>query len=403
MDTHIARQPIFDTHTQVYGYELLFRNGRHNAMPEEMDGDRATSQLLSSSFFTIGIDTLTNGKYAFINFTEKLINTGIPSLFPWKQTVIEVLETVPATAEVIRALTVARAKGYTVALDDFVLDAASSPFLDVADIIKVDLLDTPAHKVEALAHSAREKGITLLAEKVESKEVFTWASELGFTLFQGYFFCRPEIISGKEIPADSLTLLRLVAEINRTDVDVEAVERLVVTDVAIVFKLLSHLNSAWYGLKAPVSSLREALRMLGLDEVRRLVGLIAMGNISAGVPTELLRVSAVRGRLCELAVGRSSLRTDPTELFTLGIFSLIDTILHRPMEEVLSRLPLSPATVAALTRGTGPQAPFLRFAKAFEQGQWDEMAREARTVDLPERHIGKIITDTLSWNQGLPV
>ncbi|VFQ43356.1 EAL and HDOD domain-containing protein [Desulfoluna butyratoxydans] len=403
MDTHIARQPIFDTRTQVYGYELLFRNGRHNAMPEEMDGDMATSQLLSSSFFTIGIDTLTNGKYAFINFTEKLINDGIPSLFPLKQTVIEVLETVPATPKVVRALAEARARGYTVALDDFVLDAASSPFLDVADIIKVDLLDTPPEKVEALARSARQRGITLLAEKVESREVFAWAAGLGFSLFQGYFFCRPEVISGKEIPASSLTLLRLVAEINRSDVDVEAVERLVVTDVAIVFKLLSHLNSAWYGLKHPASSLREALRMLGLDEVRRLVGLIAMGNLASDVPEELLRVSAVRGRICELAVGHSSLRTDPAELFTLGIFSLIDTILHRPMKEVLSHLPLSPATVAALTSGTGPQAPFLRFARAFEQGQWTEMAREARTINLAEHHIGKIITDTLTWNQSLPV
>jgi len=403
MDTHIARQPIFDTHTQVYGYELLFRNGQNNAMPEEIDGDMATSQLLSSSFFTIGIDTLTNGKYAFINFTETLINNGIPSLFPWKQTVIEVLETVPATPKVIRALASARAKGYTVALDDFILNAASSPFLDVADIIKVDLIDTPPHKVEILARSARKRGITLLAEKVESEEVFTWASGLGFTLFQGYFFCRPEIISGKEIPAASLTLIQLLAEINRPDVDVETVERLVVTDVAIVFKLLAHLNSAWYGLKSPVSSLRDALRMLGLDEIRRLIGLIAMSKISTDVPEELLRLSAVRGRLCELAVCHSSLATDPTELFTLGIFSLIDAILQRPMQEVLTHLPLSPDTVEALTEGTGPQAPFLRFAKAFEHGQWDEMSREARAVHLPEKQIGNIINDTLSWSRSLPV
>lgn len=402
MDTHIARQPIFNDQKQVFGYELLFRNGPNNAMPDDIDGDTATSQLLSSSFFTIGIDTLTNGKYAFINFTEKLINIGIPNLFPWQRTVIEVLETVPATPEVIRALVTARAKGYTVALDDFILDAASSPFLDVADIIKVDILDTPAPKVEELALAAGKRGITLLAEKVESDAVFTRARELGFSLFQGYFFCRPEIISGKEIPAASLTLLKLMAEMNRPDVDFKTIERLMAMDVAISYKLFSHLNSAWYGLKNPLSSLGEALRMLGLDEIRRLVGLIVMSKVASQAPQELLRVSAIRGRLCELAVHHAATKTEPSELFTLGIFSLIDTILHRPMAEVLGHLPLSPATVQALTEGTGPQAPFIQLAKAFERGQWAEMTRAARAIGLPEKTLGEIIIDTLSWSRNLP-
>ncbi|BCS97785.1 hypothetical protein DSLASN_34170 [Desulfoluna limicola] len=402
MDTHIARQPIFNDQKQVFGYELLFRNGLNNAMPDDIDGDTATSQLLSSSFFTIGIDTLTNGKYAFINFTEKLINIGIPNLFPWKQTVIEVLETVPATPEVVQALASARRKGYTVALDDFVLNGASSPFLDVADIIKVDLLDTPFDKVEELAAAAEKKGITLLAEKVETEEMFRRATKLGFTLFQGYFFCKPEIISGKEIPAASVTLLKLVAEMNRPDIDFGTIERLVAKDVAIVYKLLSHLNSAWYGLRSPVSSLKEALRMLGLDEIRRLIGLIVMGKIASNSPEELLRTSAVRGRLCELAVQSSGMDTEPSELFTMGIFSLIDTILSRPMEEVLGHLPLSSATVTALTEGTGPQAPFLKFARAFEQGLWVEMTEAARTINLPENQIGGIIIDTLTWNRTLP-
>ncbi len=402
MDTHIARQPIFNDQKQVFGYELLFRNGLNNAMPDDIDGDTATSQLLSSSFFTIGIDTLTNGKYAFINFTEKLINIGIPNLFPWKQTVIEVLETVPATPEVIQALASARRKGYTVALDDFILNGASSPFLDVADIIKVDLLDTPFDKVEELAVAAEKKGITLLAEKVETEEMFRRSRRLGFSLFQGYFFCKPEIISGKEIPASSLTLLKLMAEMNRPDIDFGTIERLVAKDVAIVYKLLSHLNSAWYGLRSPVSSLKDALRMLGLDEIRRLVGLIVMGKIASNSPEELLRTSAVRGRLCELAVQSSGMDIEPSELFTMGIFSLIDTILNRPMNEVLDHLPLSSATVAALTEGTGPQAPFLQLARAFEQGQWAEMTEAARSINLPEDQIGGIIIDTLTWNRNLP-
>lgn len=402
MDTHIARQPIFNGQKKVFGYELLFRNGPNNAMPEEIDGDTATSQLLSSSFFTIGIDTITNGKYAFINFTEKLINIGIPSLFPWKQTVVEVLETVPATPEVIRALSSARRKGYTVALDDFILNNDSSPFLDVADIIKVDLLETPLHEIEELATAAQKKGITLLAEKVETKEEFNQAKKMGFALFQGYYFCKPEIISGKEIPASTLTLLKLMTEMSHPDVDFQTIERLVAKDVAIIYKLLSHINSAWYSLKSPVTSLKDALRMLGLDEVRRLIGLIVMSKIASSAPEELLLTSAVRGRLCELAVQHSSLEAEPSELFTMGILSLIDTILNRPMAEVLGHLPLSSATVAALTEGTGPQAPFLQLARAFEGGQWAEMTQAARAIRLPEDQIGSIIMDTLSWNRNLP-
>ena len=402
MDTHIARQPIFNAQKHVFGYELLFRDGPNNAMPEHMDGDAATSQLLSSSFFTIGIDTLTNGKYAFINFTETLINIGIPSLFPTDCTVIEVLETVPATPQVIRALTEARSKGYTVALDDYVMDHASAPFLDVADIIKVDLLDTSPKDVEALVSVAKKKGITLLAEKVETKEVFAWAKQLGFSLFQGYFFCKPEIISGKEIPAASITLLKVLAEINRPDVAFQTIERLISKDVAIVYKLLSHLNSAWYGLKSKVSSFSEALRMLGLDEIRRIIGLIVMGKIASNAPAELLRLSAMRGRLCELAVENSTMKQESSELFTLGIFSFIDTILNRPMEEVLGHLPLSEATVVALTKGTGPLAPFLEFARAYERAHWEEMIHAAEVIGLPEEKIGGIIIDTLEWSRELP-
>jgi EAL and modified HD-GYP domain-containing signal transduction protein len=309
---------------------------------------------------------------------------------------------VPATPAVINSLASARRKGYTVALDDFILNCDSSPFLDVADIIKVDLLETPLREIEALSAAAREKGITLLAEKVETKEVFNEAKKLGFALFQGYFFCQPEIISGKEIPAGTLTLLKLVAEMNRPDVDFQTIERLVAKDVAITYKLLSHLNSAWYGLKSPVASLKDALRMLGLDEIRRLIGLIVMSKIASNAPDELLRTSAIRGRLCELAVQHSSLDTDPSELFTMGIFSLIDTILNRPMTEVLGHLPLSSATVTALTEGTGPQAPFLRLARAFERGQWVEMTQAARAIHLPENLIGNLIIDTLSWNRNLP-
>lgn len=402
MDSYIARQPILDNQKHVFGYELLFRDGPKNAMPNGMDGDTATSQILSSSFFTIGIDTLTNGKYAFINFTEKLITQGIPNLFPQNQTVIEVLETVPATPEIITALTRARANGYTVALDDYILNKASSPFLDVADIIKIDLLDTPPHRVEALTTIGKGRGITLLAEKVETKKAFEWAQSLGFTLFQGYFFCRPEIISGKEIPAESLTLLRLVTELHRPDVDFQIIEALVAQDVAITFKLLCHLNSAWYGLKSPVSSLMEALRMLGIDEIRRLIGLIVMARITSNNPKELLRLSAVRGRLCELASHHSSMNTDTSEFFALGIFSLIDTILNRPMEEVLGHLPLPPTTILALTKGTGPMAPFLEFIKAFEYGEWKSMTQAAQMIRLPEARIGEIITDTLVWTRNLP-
>ena len=402
MDTHIARQPIFNTQNHVFGYELLFRDGPNNSMPEHMDGDTATSQLLSSSFFTIGIDTLTNGKYAFINFTEKLINIGTPSLFPPDCTVIEVLETVPATPQVIRALTEARSKGYTVALDDYIMDHASTPFLDVADIIKVDLLDTQPQDVEALVHAAKERGIALLAEKVETKEAFAWAKGLGFSLFQGYFFCKPEIISGKEIPAASITLLKVLAEINRPDVAFQTIERLIAKDVAIVYKLLSHLNSAWYGLKSKISSFSEALRMLGLDEIRRIIGLIVMGKIASNAPAELLRLSAMRGRLCELAVEKSTMTQEPSELFTLGIFSFIDTILNRPMEEVLGHLPLSEDTVAALTKETGPLAPFLKFVRAYEQAHWEEMIQAARIIGLPEEKIGGIIIDTMEWSREPP-
>lgn len=397
MDTHIARQPIFNSEEKIFGYELLFRNGLDNAMPGEIDGDAATSKLLSSSFFTIGIDTLTNGKYAFINFTQKLITSRIPKLFPPSHTVIEVLEDVLASPDVIEALQSARKSGYTVALDDFILTEETRPLLEAADIIKVDLLATPLSDIDELMEAAKDKKITLLAEKVETPEVFLKAKEMGFSLFQGYFFCRPELISGKEIPASTVTLLQLVAEVNRPKVDYDTLERLIARDLSLVHKLLSRLNSAWYGLKNPVHSLGEALHMVGIDEIRRLVGLVAMARIASSAPEELVRTSLVRARLCELIAQNSPLAPLAPTLYALGLFSLLDALLAKPMDEILKDLPLPEVLTEALSNGAGPLMPFLDFVRAYEQGAWADLTHAASRIKLPKERIATVLVDTLTW------
>ncbi len=241
MDVFVARQPIFDTHKKLYAYELLFRTGMTNAFPD-MDGETATSSLLSSSFFTVGIEQISGGHRTFINFTEDLLLKGAPTMLPAGNVVVEVLEDVHPTEEVIDSCKSLVAKGYDLALDDFVFTDEWLPLVKIAKVIKIDFRLTPIEEIEKIVAIIKQYKCKLLAEKIETYDEFQQALDMGFVYFQGYFFAKPEILKNKDIPSSQLTLLQLITEVNRTEFDVTTLERLINQDVSVSFKLLKYLN-----------------------------------------------------------------------------------------------------------------------------------------------------------------
>ena len=394
MDVFVARQPIFNRKKNVYAYELLFRSGISNGFPG-VDGNTATSSLLSSSFFTVGIERISGGHKSFINFTEDLLLRGTPTLFPHDKIMVEILETVNPTEEIITVCKVLRDKGYSLALDDFVYAQRFEPLIELSRIIKVDFRLTPLDEIEKMVKYLSKYPCKLLAEKIETYEEFQKALGMGFWYFQGYFFAKPEVLKNKEIPSAKLTILQLIANVNTADFDVVVLEKLINQDVAISFKLLNYLNSAYFERLHPISSIRQAIAFLGEDGFRLFVSLIATSRLADSKPEELIRTSIIRARFLE-QIGKE-LKIASGELFMMGLFSLLDAMLDNSMEYLLSKLPMTDDVDDALIRRKGKLFPYLRLVETYEAANWSDFELAQREFDIPGEKIIQYYIDALGW------
>ncbi len=400
MDTYVARQPIFNLRKKIFAYELLFRNGTENAMGN-IDGDSATKTVLANSFFSIGLDTILGGKKGFVNFTSNLLINKVPLLLPKKSIVVEVLENVDPTPELVEACRLMAQKGYTLALDDFVYNDIWRPLLEIAHIIKFDLRQSTFDQIKDYISRLDNPGLKLLAEKVETHAEFTSARKMGFEFFQGYFFCKPEIVQGKEIPGAKINLLQLMAKINQPDFDFDQLEKVIERDVSLFYKLLRYINSAFFAKSHRISSIKQALVYMGQAEIRRFVSLIAMSNLAAGKPNELIRASCIRAKFCELMPGDQADPVMRAELFTLGIFSLIDAIMDQPMAAIMEALPLADSIRSALVDQSGPLYPYLMLAEAYERGKWKLVGPLTAALKLENVHLPSLYLDACKWADSL--
>lgn len=394
MDIFVARQPIFDKKRQVFAYELLFRGSMENYMPD-IDGDAATSSVLSSSFLNLGLDALSGGRNVFINFTRKLLVDLIPLVFPAKDTIVEILETITPDEEVLKACNALKKRNYRLALDDYVFDPAMQPFLKVADIVKVDFMGASLEEIRNKISSIPKKTI-LLAEKIETWDEFREAIGMGFSLFQGYFFCKPEVVKGREVPAASVALLEIMKEVTSADVDFDRVTMRISNDVSISYKLLRYINSAFFKRVHSITSIKSALIYLGQDELRRFISVILMANLASSTP-ELAIASCVRGRFCELVGDTRGKPGTNQNLFTLGLFSLIDAILDKPMERIMDQLPLADPIKDALINQSGPLADILNLSVSFEKGDWELLDSAARGLALNGDILPSLYNDAILW------
>lgn len=396
MNVFVARQPIFDHHKKLYAYELLFRTGATNGFPN-IDGTTATTSLLSSTFFTVGIDKITHGRLAFINFTEDLIAKGIPELFPPDKLMVEILEDVTPGPAVVTACRQLKEKGYSLALDDFVYSRQFDELLAMSDIIKIDFRLTPIAQVGEMIETLRGFNCLLLAEKVETYEEFEKAIGLGFDYFQGYFFSKPEVLQNRDLSASQLTMLQLLAEINSADreFDVDALERLVGQDISITYKLLKYINSAHFSRIKAISSVAQAISYLGEKGFRMFVSLIATSMLADNKPGELVRASIIRARFLEL-LGIECGR-DGNEMFLLGLFSLIDAMLDQPIQTILGKMPLSSGINEALIDKSGQLYPLYRLVETYEQGNWVPFRFALKKVGLSEERITDFYLEAIAW------
>ena len=400
MYNFIARQPIFKKNLQIYGYEFLFRDSIKNAAPL-IDGDIATSRVLSTTFITNDFYKYTEGRKAFINFTRNLIVNEIPLIFPNKAIVVEILENVRADDEVIKACKNFVQKGYLIALDDFIYDPDLKPLIDLADIIKIDFRQTSPETMKNYIGQLRKYKKIFLAEKVETYKEFRSALSLGFDYFQGYFFSKPEIIKERKLQTSKINLLLVICEINRKKFNLDQLEKFISHDVVLSYKLLRYVNSAYYRRISEIKSVKQALILLGEVEIKRFIAFMAMTKLSEGKPTELIKVSSIRAKFCELLGSHMEMAENIDELFTLGLFSLLDAIMDNSMENIMKRLPLSKSIKNALILGKGPLKKIFSLAKFYEKGDWRNVKLLSGQMNINEDKLPDLYLKAVEWGNSL--
>jgi EAL and modified HD-GYP domain-containing signal transduction protein len=399
MERFVARQPILNRRKKVYGYELLHRGSLENRFPAGIDGNQATSSVLATSFLGVGLEEITESKLAFINFTEQLLLDGTPNIFPPKAIVIELLEDIRPVPKVLEACQNLQQKGYTLALDDFNYLEEFQPLLDIAHIIKVDIEKTPIETIEDKIEVWSRKRIKLLAERVETYDQFNQAMENGFHYFQGYFFNKPEVLKHRDITSTKANLLALLMEVNKKDFSFKKIEKRISSDPALSYKLLRFINSAYYYLVREVTTIRHAIAYLGERDTRLFVSLVATTELACDKPDELLRTSIIRAKFCQSLGERSTNKeVDDSQLFILGLFSLLDAMLDTKMEEICTQIVLDEAVKEALINKTGPYAIFLDTVLMYEQARWSDFVTSLSMLGLTESEVLQLYPDAVRWS-----
>ncbi len=395
---YLARQPIFDRNGNTYGYELLFRSEADMDTAHIDDGDFATMRMATSGFIK-SQEFADQSKRIFVNFTERLILDGAPRALPPSVTVVEVLEdTIPVpavTAEIIRL----KQDGYFIAIDDYTGHTSQEELLDLADIIKVDVLTRSFSEIEEIFHTIKSKKALKVAEKVEDRETYNFLLQLGFDFFQGYFFAKPENLSGKTLHSFQTSRMRILTAFNDPDLDTEKIIEIVKVDPAITYRLLRLLNSAAFGFSMKIDSIRHAVTLLGNNRMRYWLRMIVLSDLVApGKPQELLLLALGRGRLFEeLALAGKIPAIPPEKMFLFGMLSLIDVMLDMPFAKILDKLPLSDSLKEGYTTPDSPIAGYIHLTRAMELGNTEEFAHFCALLNLPKSSVAEASLKAGEW------
>ncbi|MBA3034139.1 MAG: EAL domain-containing protein [Gammaproteobacteria bacterium] len=398
----IGRQPILDRSQQLFAYELLFRSGSKHNCADIHDNLGATANVINHAFAELGIEQALGPYKGFINCDESLLLSDMLEILPTDKIVLEVLETVEVTPQIIERCTDLKARGFTLALDDFVDDERKwQPLLDLIEVVKVDLIPLSREKLGTVTSALRRWPLTLLAEKVERREEAEHCHQLGYNLFQGYYFARPAIIAGRKLGHSQLMLVRLLGLVME-DAETSTLESIFKQEPGLAVNLLRLTNSVATGVRVKVTSLRQAITVLGRRQLQRWLQLLLYTNPAGGsqVASPLLQLAATRGRFLELLAGK--LRPGVSEFedraFMVGIMSLMPVLMGVPLEEILKGIQISGEMQEALEHRSGQLGIMLHLAEALEAD--DGEICHLLTSQLPgadHMMVNTCLTQALAW------
>ncbi|SJZ96448.1 EAL and modified HD-GYP domain-containing signal transduction protein [Oceanospirillum multiglobuliferum] len=394
-DYCLARQPICDVELNLAAYELLYRNSANSTAATVSSPHEATARVFTLAFMDIGIDKLAGKHPVFINMTDEWLLKSDMLPEPAERIVLEVLEDIRPSPEIISALKSLKSRGYKIALDDFILTQDTKAFLPYADIIKLDVMacskEVLAKRVQILSRFP----ITLLAEKVETWEEYKQCREMGFTLFQGYFLSKPETMNNHSKSDSGIVLTQLLAMLHMAEPNVGELEQQISRDPQLYYRILRYINSAQYSLPRKIESLRQAIVLLGFDNLRSLVSMMVLAGSNRRGST-LMPIALLRAKMCECLARKYKL--SPAEnFFTVGLLSMLDAFFNRPLPDILADLPLHPSVESALLSFEGMMGDVLKVVEAYEKADWESV--EKSTFD--KAILADCYVDAMSWADGV--
>jgi len=387
MEVFLARQPILDRFNKLFAYELLFRDSEKNTYQGE-DGDKATIDVIKNTFTNIGIDKVAGDKKAFINFTENILKSDIFQVLPVKSVIIEILEDIEPTEEIVELCRKLKGQGYVIALDDFVYSDKYRKLIALSDIIKIDFKITKGYERREVIEQVNSPTIKFLAEKVETIEDFNEAVKYGYEYFQGYYLSKPLMISGKKIAENKAIYIQILKEINNEKFSIESMENLIKRDVSLSFKLLKLINSSYYSFASEIKSLKQALALLGEKEIKKWLYLIVFQTMGENKPETIIIDSLTRARFAEIIAIKNEIDVNPFNAYLTGILSMIDVLLDSPLDQILEEI-LIPAEVKDGLNGTNNNEyrRLLDLIIKYEMGEWEQVSEISKELKLDEKSL----------------
>ncbi len=394
---YAARQPILDANKNLYAYELLFRDSIDNVFPE-IDDDEATSKMIEASKFNMGISEFTSNKPAFINFTLETLSLHYPEMLTNEEVVVEILETINPGKKLLSLCKDLHSKDYIIALDDYEHQSVWSHFYPFIKIIKIDIQQSGLDEIKQVIAAIKDHPhIELLAEKVETYQEYEQSLQLGFKYFQGFFFAKPEMVKTKNLSPSQLAMAELLYEISKPELDLNSITGVFERDVSLSYKLLRYANSAMFRRRSEISTIKQALVILGSSELKRFLGLMFAVTANPDKPTELIKLAMTRAKFCELIAKDMSAQVDDSIAFLTGLLSMIDAILDEELEVVLGKLPLAAEIKEPLLTRKGTMAAVIKLVEFIEHAQWDKTNTVMEKLKLDKEQAVKHYNEALAW------
>ncbi|MDP3721754.1 MAG: HDOD domain-containing protein [Anaerolineaceae bacterium] len=386
----VGRQPIFNRTMQVYAYELLYRSGDGNRA-DFSDADMATTQVVLNALIEMGLESIVGDAIVFINLTRNFLIGNFPILLPANRVVIEILETVESDPQLLEAVSALRKKGFTLALDDVITLDRISPFVGIANIIKLDLMQIDRVDLPDIVAGVKSSGFKVLAEKVETQADYNLCRRLGVDYYQGYFLCRPNVVRSQKMDSSRLVIMQSIAMLQNQKTNFTDLETIIARDVGLSYKLLRLSNSGYYSFTTEVKSLRQAISLIGLDTMRGWMSLILMSSL-VDKPPELTNIALQRAHMSE-SIAKIYGQPQPEIFFLVGLFSVLDALMDQPMADIIPELNLSATISDALLKYEGLPGFILKAIKAYEMGDWATV----KTLNIPDETLTSIYLDSIKW------